>query len=136
MNEPDIPLSTPVPAAPCASGTLPASACYAYRPWPRHPVIGPALLVLVAVLSALLLVSNANAFNDVNAELQIAAREQRIARQEAERVAKAEAARRALVADAGAPRLPRDADRGAGAETARSASASRPPSPPPAAKKQ
>lgn len=91
MNEPDIPYAK-------------APACYAYSPWPRYPVIGPALLVLVVVLFSLLLISNANAFNDVNAELQIAAREQRIARQEAQRVAKAEAARRAMVAEAGTAR--------------------------------
>ena len=128
MNEPDIPFAhAPAPCATgvsglaCAtetSGAAPASACYAYSAWPRYPVIGPALLVVVAVLSALLLVSNANAFNDVNAEIQIAAREQRVAREQAaERQAKAEAARRALLADAGV---------GAGAQRARSGPDARP----------
>ncbi len=63
----------------------------------RFPVIGPALTVLIAILSALALVSNANAFNDVNAELQITAREQRLAKAEAERVAREQAARQAVL---------------------------------------
>ncbi|TXD81728.1 hypothetical protein FUT87_17610 [Mitsuaria sp. TWR114] len=62
-------------AALAASGRparlTPELPCYAYSPWTRFPVIGPALTVLIAIVSALALVSNANAFNDVNAELQI-----------------------------------------------------------------
>ncbi|HEY1395787.1 hypothetical protein [Roseateles sp.] len=103
MNEPDITV--------CFHGSLRASRltprvtpkqpCYAYSPWSRFPVIGPALTVLIAIVSALALVSNANAFNDVNAELQIAAREQRLAKVEAQRVAREQAARQAtLVATA------------------------------------
>lgn len=92
-------------AALAASGRparlTPELPCYAYSPWTRFPVIGPALTVLIAIVSALALVSNANAFNDVNAELQITAREQRLANQEAERVARAQTARHApLVATA------------------------------------
>ncbi|MDH0864676.1 hypothetical protein [Mitsuaria sp. GD03876] len=95
MNEPDI-------TARLAPRLTPRAPCYAYSPWARWPVIGPALTVLLAILGALALVSNANAFNDVNAELQIAAREQRLARQDAERVARAQAARQAaLLASAG-----------------------------------
>ena len=75
--------------------------CYAYSPWTHFPVIGPALTVLVAIVSALALVSNANAFNDVNAELQIAAREQRLAREEAQQLARAQAARPVVLAAAG-----------------------------------
>lgn len=96
MNEPVI---TCRPDA----GRLPATACYAYSPWERFPVIGPALTVLIAILGALALVSNANAFNDVNAELQIAAREQRLAKAEAERVARAQAARRAALLASATP---------------------------------
>ncbi len=77
--------------------TTPRTPCYAYSPWAKFPVIGPALTVLIAIVSALALVSNANAFNDVNAELQIAAREQRLARVEAQRVAREQAARQATL---------------------------------------
>ncbi|MBB3280411.1 hypothetical protein [Mitsuaria sp. BK037] len=92
-------------AALAASGRparlTPELPCYAYSPWTRFPVIGPALTVLIAIVSALALVSNANAFNDVNAELQIAAREQRLAKQEAQQQARAQAERRALLVAAG-----------------------------------
>ncbi len=105
MNEPDITCSLTSRGAPCLASGRPAAPsgrptptvpCYAYSPWTRFPVIGPALTVLVAIVSALALVSNANAFNDVNAELQIAAREQRLARAEAQRVARDQAARQAM----------------------------------------
>ncbi|WP_431051666.1 hypothetical protein [Roseateles sp. L2-2] len=90
MNEPDI--------TSCLHARLtPQGPCYAYSPWARFPVIGPALTVLIAILSALALVSNANAFNDVNAEFQIAAREQRLAKVEAQRVAREQAARQATL---------------------------------------
>lgn len=77
--------------------TTPRTPCHADSPWAKFPVIGPALTVLIAIVSALALVSNANAFNDVNAELQIAAREQRLARVEAQRVAREQAARQATM---------------------------------------
>jgi hypothetical protein len=94
MNEPDI-------TSCLRTRATPQVPCYAYSPWARFPVIGPALTMLIAIMSALALVSNANAFNDVNAELQIAAREQRVATIEAQRVAREHAARQAtLVATA------------------------------------
>ncbi len=94
MNEPDI-------TACLRPRATPQVPCYAHSPWARFPVIGPALTVLIAILSALALVSNAHAFNDVNAELQIASREQRLAKVEAQRVAREQAARQAaLVATA------------------------------------
>lgn len=94
MNEPAITSCTPARAAACPASATP---CYAYSPWASFPVIGPALTVLIAIVSALALVSNANAFNDVNAELQIAAREQRVAQAEAQRVARERVARQALL---------------------------------------
>ncbi|WP_431104603.1 hypothetical protein [Roseateles noduli] len=90
MNEPDI-------TACLRPRVTPQVPCYAYSPWARFPVVGPALTVLIAIVSALALVSNANAFNDVNAELQIAAREQRVAKVEAQRVAREQAARQATL---------------------------------------
>ncbi|MFX1682641.1 hypothetical protein PV762_25780 [Mitsuaria sp. CC2] len=90
MNEPDITACLQAPRL--ATRATPAP-CHAYSPWSRFPVIGPALTVLIAILSALALVSNANAFNDINAELQIAAREQRVAQVEAQRLAREQAAR-------------------------------------------
>lgn len=102
MNEPDI-TRCASPAATLRIASRPASPtpCHVYSTWDRFPVIGPALTVLIAIVGALALVSNASAFNDVNAELQIAAREQRLAKQEAERVARAQAARQVpLVATA------------------------------------
>ncbi|OWQ48879.1 hypothetical protein CDL60_03035 [Roseateles noduli] len=90
MNEPDI-------TSCLRARVTPQVPCYAYSPWARFPVIGPALTVLIAILSALALVSNANAFNDVNAELQIAAREQRLAKVEAQRIAREQAARQATL---------------------------------------
>ena len=105
MNEPTITSCSPACVAAVRSAAngapatrrTPVSPCYAYSPWDRFPVIGPALTVLIAIVSALALVSNANAFNDVNAELQIAAREQRLAQAEAQRVAREQAARRATL---------------------------------------
>lgn len=93
MNEPDI-------TSCLRARATPQVPCYAYSPWANFPVIGPALTVLIAIISALALVSNANAFNDVNAELQIAAREQRIARAEAQRLAREQARQATLVAAA------------------------------------
>ena len=90
MNEPDI-------TACLRPRVTPQAPCDAYSPWACFPVIGPALTVLIAILSALALVSNAHAFNDVNAELQIAAREQRIANVEAQRLAREQAARQATL---------------------------------------
>lgn len=92
MNEPDIRIRIRTGTR---TRTTPMTPCYAYSPWSRFPVIGPALTVLIAIVSALALVSNANAFNDVNAEIQIAAREQRLAQAEAQRVAREQAARQA-----------------------------------------
>ncbi|OWQ93228.1 hypothetical protein CDN99_01685 [Roseateles aquatilis] len=100
MNEPEIPQALP---------------CYTCTPWPRFPVIGPALVVVVAVLAALLLISNAHAFSDVGAELRIAALDKRVADREAERLAKVQVARRILVADGSSPRAGAHASAGMGA---------------------
>ncbi|WP_431256257.1 hypothetical protein ACQ86G_15925 [Roseateles chitinivorans] len=99
MNEPDITICfhSPGRSPRLAPRVTPKLPCYAYSPWSRFPVIGPALTVLIAIVSALALVSNANAFNDINAELQIAAREQRLAKVEAQRVAREQAARQATL---------------------------------------